>query len=231
MSVNRIASTKMIVGSDGSYIAYRIFPEVSIIIDDVWRKGPKTSERVLIQLIQQIMKRAVADHLTVFARVDADSGLHLFFLKMGMVPDEFSLNYAAWEYGEEGYSALMALYASDLKIGHLKPLQGIIQREEKRSDVFPYEVFDKRDLLLSVLQKKLSFLRDRFFPRFFALLNSKGGRGEFPDCSRLGSVNMSLTEMGRKEWEKSSYSPFHTFEHLVPFMTKDQQVIHKSMFV
>jgi hypothetical protein len=97
--------------------------------------------------------------------------------------------------------------------------------------VFPYEVFDKRDLLLGILRKKLSFLRDRFFPRFFALLNSKWGRAEFPNSSRLGSVNMSLTEIGRKEWAKSSFTPFHTFEHLVPFMTKEQQIIHKSMFV
>jgi len=207
---------------DGSYVSYRIVSTNRLHIDELWKGNFKSTERVLADLIRQVVQRALRENLSISAGVMFDSMNHLFFLKMGMVPDDFSYSYAAWNYGEEGYRALAAVKEEKTALRHWKILKEIIKKEGRPKGGSPLAV------LKEVLERKYSFLRDRFFPRFLSLLASKEGRSEFPDCSHLGSMNMQLSARGLRRWENAiqdelPFVPFSRFEHLKPLMTEEQQ--------
>ena len=217
-------------GSDGDYISYRVISTDRLHIDGIWCGASNASEKILIELIRQIVERVFNDKLTLSATVWSDSRSHIFFLKMGMIPDDFPLSYAAWEYGEEGYRALEAEKASDVRLRHYKVLREILENEQKFPEDSAHEVFK------GVLERKYSFLKDIFVPRLFSLLNSKGGKAEFPDCSRLGAMNMRFSERGIKRWKNAiedelPFVPFTNFEHLEPFLRDWQKILFKSMIM
>ena len=97
-------------------------------------------------------------------------------------------------------------------------------------------IIDNRDFLLSLLNKKSSFMHEEFIPYFLEFLEEHVGNKYPPTSKLLRDVGcdpelglpMILSEEGKVRWqqaikENKKFEPFKDFGILKSYMTEEQQ--------
>ena len=188
---------------DGRYLKYEI------LSNEIWihELGPAKSLKDLTVLIQYVVAKALKENLALCASVPYESRMHLFYLKMGMVPHRIRLNYVAYNYGEEIYFALREIKDSKAELVEGGIVHEILQKEQA-------------DSVDALLEKTFDRTEERVLPRLSDLIEKTPESEEFPDWGRLGSMTMKLSDLGRSVWSETinnerEFSPFNELDHLL----------------
>lgn len=213
-------------GEDESSIEFRVVESQRIHIDRIWttHSDRKKDHRGLgTALFRQVMERAVQQNLAVSATASWRSKSHLFYLKMGMVPDDFPLSYVILKYGKKGYEALNDLKTSTPTLEQFEFLDQMLTQEKNQ----PEPPWDPA-FLISLLDKTSSFRTDYFIPALFKFLQTADSSDRFLDSRELGSINLQMSAAGRAQWQTAidcqiPFIPFRKYEHLFPYMTEEQK--------
>ena len=164
--------------------------------------------------------------------LQATKSSHLFFLKMGLIPNTETgeIRYVEKRFGSEGVKALEELQNDDLDPDTIRTLVFMIRKEMRLSSLEESaDAVEKHKGFLLELSKKTvpySYLQDEFIPSLLNLLEKDCGLR--PNTSSLYSVDMSLSEEGKNRWKEAldqdkPFQPFRRLEHLAPYMTETQK--------
>lgn len=218
-SESQLSLVERLQGPDSSYAEIHVIPSQRVHIKHIWTtNSPLRKDHIGrgTALFKQIVERAMKENAQVTAILPGQSRAHLFFLKMGMVPDDFPLNYVALRYGSEGYDAINSLSTTTVKVAKL---QEILRQEESRKNVTEEEVLERSAFLLGLSQKKVSFLEGYFAPRLSACLGTSPKPGFLPDSRDLPPCALHLSKKGLARWSLDlehdlDFQPFRTFDQI-----------------
>lgn len=163
---------------------------------------------------------------------------HIFYLLMGMIPKEKEISYIQTKYGipaQEDLNKLkLCLSEDDLLLYDktdylLYSLKRILHSEMNipvEAQMTAADIFGHKDYLLSLENKKGTFICDSFIPDLLNTLKNDVEK-KFPNTEVFGSVPMILSSGGKERWcqainEKKAFEPFKRFEPIRPFMTEGQ---------
>lgn len=219
-----------IVAEGGGYVHLEILPdEIHISHLDC---SSSQGKGVGTGLIRQVMKLAFDHGISkVTATASWKSNQHIFHLKMGMIPDERPFPYVEHFYGRSGVNAIQHLRDGSLEEEDFPILERILRKEEnkpKTAIISEEEILEKTSFLIGLLDRTCSYRKDLFLNTLLDFLEAnKKSPSPFPDSSLFGPVNMTMSEQGRERWKRDimdggSFSSFHEYEHLRPFMSESQ---------
>jgi hypothetical protein len=155
----------------------------------------------------------------------------LFWLYMGMIPIDKKILQID-KYGVVGKSLLRTL-AKNNDVEALTPhnkkfLKYILSKEKQldKNKITDEDLITHRNFLLSLQEKSLDFIKDRFIPQLLTCL--KDSNDKYPDTSSFDSTDMEMSHAGKERWlnairQNNNFIPFTNFEHLTPLMTEEQQ--------
>lgn len=218
-SASQISHVERLQGPGDSFAEIHVFPGERVHVNHIWTTNSPLRKDHTGQgtaLFKQIVQRAVKEKAEVTAILSWKWPAHLFFLKMGMVPDDFPLDYVVLRYGSEGYDAIQSLNTTAVKVAKL---QEILRQEESRQDVTEQEVIERSVFLLELSQKKISFLEGYFAPRLSVCLSSSPKPGHLPDSRNLPPCAMRLSKSGLARWSLDleygfDFQPFRPSEQI-----------------
>lgn len=172
-----------------------------------------------VDLIRKIAAKAFQEKSTICTAVRYKSYAHLFYLKMGLIPEDYPYSYAAFHYGIQGIEALNAIQTPDQTNEQMDTLRKIIAEEYGLPKLSDLEIRNMKPILKDLVDRRCSFLRDRFIPDFLESLKT--------NCS-LGGMMMVLSNMGKERWERAiekrtEFQIFDQYEHLALYMTPAQK--------
>lgn len=194
---------RLIIGENGSCLRYRIEGK-DLVVKEL---SPLKSEsfQSLIELVQQVVEIAFKERLTLYAIV-SNMRLPLFYLRMGMLPDNLRLNLVAYKYGEETFKYLLEFKRRNLDFVE----GGIVSEMLKRERV---------DSVAELLSKTINTRQERFYPSLLKALKSRSKDDPFPKFRNLDPFTMRLSEKGKLTWENTIYRgckfiPFNDLDNL-----------------
>jgi hypothetical protein len=175
-----------------------------------------------------------------FDNVFSSSGNSLFLqLCVGMIPLDREIDYANKQWGQR--SSALAKYDTILSYlengesvpGELKNALEILREivgdlnKKDTKNVTDQMIIDAENAIEEVKNKKLSYLKDEFFPVILDLLETQPNDAE-QKTNSLGNIPMVLTDEGLVRWtdavnNNEPFNPFAQMEHLHKYMNKEQQ--------
>lgn len=194
-------------------------------------KGSGFGTRVMKCLVQLSYEKGYGGTVNL----DAFYSSHLYYLYMGMIPIERDLDYISSYYPDLDKKVLNKFAecknVTDLqKMGkyEIKHLISMLSSETKRNkdEITTLMLIENQKFLLSLKNKKCSYLQTKFIPELLDVLERNIGE-KYPDTSGFLGVSMTLSKEGKERWLKAikddtKFEAFKNFEHLRPYMTKEQ---------
>lgn len=171
-------------------------------------------------------------------QTDAAYNSHLFYLKMGMIPQDQNRNYIYFKYGQVGFNCFELLSdcksfddLCDLPTLALENLVRIYGKEKKLSadyiqdELTLEELYADKNFLFDLKEKTCSYMSAIFIPSLLTKLEDGGPQINTRDWTQ---VQMVLSEQGKARWldsidNKKPFVPFREFEHLEPYMNEEQK--------
>ncbi len=185
------------------------------------------------EVVREIVQKSYENGCQGSLKIQHVVSLHMFFLSMGFIPEQ---HYVRARYDKEGAEAVDCFVLNKDYQKYIGCLETIIKGEfgEERKEL--EEFLDtlsknKSDLEKKKLQKFFLSLRCKnslggwFIPNILQLL--KQAKGGDPDTWPLGSLNMVMSDLGKKRWAEAiigntPFKPFHKFEPLAECMDSKQ---------
>jgi hypothetical protein len=210
--------------AQGSLLRY-FKKDDSIYLDYIASIGAGSGTRAMRCLVNMSIDSGFDGKITLQACYSS----HLFHLLMGMVPEERGIDYVKYYYGFMGPEALKELRNNNkLDSCSLNKLKEILSKEKNipEQQITLKQILENRDFLLSLQEKKLSYIQNKFIPELLDILETSKDNKR-PDTSYLTDIPMVLSEEGKKRWKNAialneEFEPFRDFAHLRPLMTQQQ---------
>ncbi|OCH97471.1 hypothetical protein A8135_03070 [Legionella jamestowniensis] len=185
-------------------------------------------------------------------KTDSSWDSHLFYLALGLIPEERQVPYVQNKYGipaddslaivvdffekhegengEELKSALQELLEDNDYL--LDEIAVILQKEgkiERKQSANIDDLLKNREFLSEISYATSSYLHDQFIPSLLHILEKNIGKKSVEtNTSSLNAVMMVLSDEGKKRWKKaldneSEFKTFKQFEQLHPYMDNAQK--------
>jgi len=205
-----------------------------------------------ISAMSSLMKKSFELGCPGKIMTDAVWSSHLFYLYLGMIPEDKKIDYIYVTHGNSAAYAMRFLFDLDCKEGLNNFSDCKIQAIEEHHKYIAYrltnllreekniaqdalltfkDVIANREFLFQLRDKPASYIRDIFIPDLLHVLNEHYQQStdiKYPDTSILDSVIMRFSDEGIKRWQNaiqsnSKFSLFENFENLLPFMDESQK--------
>lgn len=190
-------------------------------------------------LMRKVVKVSLEAGFGGNVELKASWSAHLFWLYMGMIPKERPVHIVTVNWGLLGQDALnnlpvikkqilnenLSSIDIELDIIVLKKMVATIKNVSLK-DVTAQMIVDSEEELNDLNKKEGSYIKDEFIPRILKILEENLEKSH-PDTSRLGGVDMILSEQGLIQWKDAieNQKPFVSFkklEHLRSLMNEEQ---------
>jgi len=175
----------------------------------------------------------------------AGQSSHIFFLKMGFIPNEKKIRWLDCHFGAKGRKAVDDFFQLH---PNMKKRTAFTAKEQKARDniktiiacyrgietINEGEMQKKKCIreLRKIKKAQVSYITHLFVPALIDLIN-KSPSEHRPDSKALGPVDMTLSKEGLKRWHKAqqagtAFVPFRRFEQLMPQLTKEDAMFFRE---
>lgn len=160
---------------------------------------------------------------------------HIFYLKMGMIPEDRVINPVRLYFGINGEKCLEKFLDDEVceheDIATLSRMLLLargynIEFDKNLPTIDKFDLYVSKDELLEFqVTKKFTFIKHSFIPQLLQILKSNINDPR-PNTNGFGSINMKMSTLGIERWksvleQNLEFKSLRNFEVLHPYMSQE----------